>query len=520
MVALSRPSTSSRASFASSSSSNRYDTIIFDLGDVLFTWSASTKTSISPKVLREILQTTTWFKYEMGQISEEECYADVALEMGLSAVDVRRAFQSARESLTSRPCMVDLIRELKPGRKVYAMSNISMEDFAFLQTKSSDLDLFDHCFTSSAAGARKPMLGYFRHVLENTGADPTRTIFVDDKLDNVLAARSFGMTGILYDEFENVERTLRNLCFDPTTRGESFMSRHAGRHLSYTSTGVTIHENFAQLLILEATHNSSLVKYTKYHGPFNFFRGQGELTTSDFPCDVDTTAIGITCSDHMSLATKNEVMDTILNLRNSDGIPQVYFDASRPRIDPVVCVNVLTLFYKHGRGAQLETCYHWVESVLRYRAFSEGTRYYEPPEAFLYFLTRLFVVAPDVHKRLGPVFADCCRERIGMQGDALALAMRVVCCNFAGIDASGDLVTLRGMQEIDGGWPDGWFYKYGSNGVRIANRGLTTAIAINAIRGASLRLKRPSSITNLKQVWNDTVVRLPYRRRAVAHDTH
>lgn len=68
----------------------------------------------------------------MGQISEEECYADVALEMGLSAVDVRRAFQSARESLTSRPCMVDLIRELKPGRKVYAMSNISMEASAFL----------------------------------------------------------------------------------------------------------------------------------------------------------------------------------------------------------------------------------------------------------------------------------------------------------------------------------------------------------------------------------------------------
>lgn len=68
----------------------------------------------------------------MGEISEEECYADVALEMGLSADDIRRAFQSARETLSSRPFMVNLIRELKPGRKIYGMSNISAEVTAFL----------------------------------------------------------------------------------------------------------------------------------------------------------------------------------------------------------------------------------------------------------------------------------------------------------------------------------------------------------------------------------------------------
>ncbi|KAF9063013.1 Haloacid dehalogenase-like hydrolase-domain-containing protein [Rhodocollybia butyracea] len=474
----------SKRSSKLSPSPKKYDAIIFDLGDVLFAWSALTKTSISPQVLRSIIQSTTWFKYERGEISEEECYATVALEKCISVNDVRRAFQEARESLTSQPLMTDLIRELKPGRGIYAMSNISAEDFAFLQTvKSSDMDLFDHCFTSSAAGKRKPDILYFHHVLERTGADPSRTIYVDDKLSNVQAACSLGMAGILYEDFKTVERTLRNLCFDSTSRGESFLKRHAGQHLSYTSTGVVIYENFAQLLILEATRDPSLVKYTRYNGPFNFFRGVGELTTRDFPCDVDTTSIGITCSDYMSLAMKNQVMDAILDLRNPDGIPQVYFDASRPRTDPAVCVNVLTLFHKHSRGQQLKKCLEWVESVLRYRGFSKGTRYYEPPEAFLFFLTRLFQVAPDVHKRLAPVFADCCRERLGIKGDALALAMRVVCCNFAGINASGDLLTLQSMQEIDGGWPDGWFYKYGLNGIRIANRGFTTAIAINAIKG-------------------------------------
>jgi hypothetical protein len=255
------------------------------------------------------------------------------------------------------------------------------------------MDLFDHCFTSSAAGKRKPDILYFQHVLERTGADPSRTIFVDDKPCNVQAARSLGMTGVLYEDFETVERTLQNLCFDSTSRAESFLKRHAGQHLSYTSTGVVIHENFAQLLILEATRDPSLVKYTRYNGPFNFFRGAGELTTREFPCDVDTTSIGITCSDYMSLTMKNQVMDAILDLRNPDGIPQVYFDTSRPRIDPVVCVNVLTLFHKHSRGQQLDECLNWVESVLRYRSFSEGTRYYEPPEAFLLFVVFLLLVS-------------------------------------------------------------------------------------------------------------------------------
>ena len=48
--------------------------------------------------------------------------------------------------------------------------------------------------------------------------------------------------------------------------------------------------------------------------------------------DLDTTAIGLTVSSHVDEATKHQVMDEMLKYRNSDGIIQVYFDHSRPRI--------------------------------------------------------------------------------------------------------------------------------------------------------------------------------------------
>ncbi|KAL0568899.1 hypothetical protein V5O48_013069 [Marasmius crinis-equi] len=188
------------------------DTLIFDLGDVLFTWSAETKTSVSPAIFRKILESNTWFEYERGRLTEEEAYSATAREQGLQTHEVRDAFQVARDTLISRSSMVNLICELRPGRKVYAMSNISAPDWKVMQGKHSDWDLFDHVFTSAAVGERKPDAEFYRHVLEATGAEPTRTVFVDDKLENVLAARSFGIHGIVYDVFENVRDELVNLC--------------------------------------------------------------------------------------------------------------------------------------------------------------------------------------------------------------------------------------------------------------------------------------------------------------------
>ena len=57
-------------------------------------------------------------------------------------------------------------------------------------------------------------------------------------------------------------------------------------------------------------------------------------TPSDvtFPCDLDTTSIGLTITKHVDHETKMSVMDEMLSYVNKDGIIQAYFDHSRPRI--------------------------------------------------------------------------------------------------------------------------------------------------------------------------------------------
>jgi FMN phosphatase YigB (HAD superfamily) len=132
--------------------SPRPTSIIFDLGDVLFTWTAASPASpLPPKVLKAILRSSTWFEYERGNLNEQTAYNAVAEEFGVSDSDVALAFQAARDSLQSCPPLLDAIRELKAtGINIYAMSNISAPDWEVLKTKASSQDwaLFDNVFIS------------------------------------------------------------------------------------------------------------------------------------------------------------------------------------------------------------------------------------------------------------------------------------------------------------------------------------------------------------------------------------
>ena len=98
--------------------------------------------------------------------------------------------------------------------------------------------IFFFFFFSAAVHQRKPNIGFYRHVIEETGIDPSHTIFVDDKLENVFTARSFGMHGIIFDDQAQVIRQLKNLCADPISRGNNFLALHKRHFPSISSNNI------------------------------------------------------------------------------------------------------------------------------------------------------------------------------------------------------------------------------------------------------------------------------------------
>ena len=92
-----------------------------------------------------------------------------------------------------------------------------------------------------------------RSIYLNHATDPRSTIFVDDKLENVSIAWSLGIQGIVFGDVDQVAKLLQRDVSDPITRAWNYLDMKAGYHQSYTNTGIVFPENFAQLLILEAT---------------------------------------------------------------------------------------------------------------------------------------------------------------------------------------------------------------------------------------------------------------------------
>jgi hypothetical protein len=158
-------------------------------------------------------------------------------------------------------------------------------------------------------------------------------------------------------------------------------------------------------------------------------------------------------------------------------------------VDPIVCVNVLSMFAKYGREHDLPATVAWVRDVLYHRAYLGGTRYYGSAEAFLFFFTR-FVrnLRPGTLKQdLHALLSERVRERLNTPVDALALSMRIQACHALGFDAPADIATLITMQDEDGGWPAAVIYKYGAGGLGITNRGVSTAFAVKAITGSPVK---------------------------------
>ncbi|KAL4815879.1 hypothetical protein BDW67DRAFT_60747 [Aspergillus spinulosporus] len=487
--------------------------VVFDLSDLFLPRPVLASANISRHILKDIFSSDIWHGYECGQLTEKEAYWMLSTRYSLDVADLAEILQARVQARARARVQGEIVRNedhehehlinnLQPlkvkakadgsGPMLCGMLNIPQPEYATLQDSISKWALFDHIFVSCQVGMRKPDLCFYRHVLHELGLfdSPERALFVETNPENVLPARSVGSRVILHTDTNATLRSLQNILCDPVARGKEFLRVNAKRLHSVTSTGVVIRDNFTQLLVLEATGDRELVYLEEHARSWNFFIesvGNPLLTTLAYPDDFDTTALALTILEPPDVSIVQSVLNEMASHVSADGIILTYFDTTRPRVDPVVCVNVLTLFHRYGRGHELHTTLSWVRDVLKHRAYMDGTRYYATPEAFLYFLARFLESASTegagllAHDEFVCLLRERVVERVGLPGDALALAMRLLAARYVGIADVVDEERLREMQCEDGGWKVGWVYRYGKTDVRIGNRGLATALAIKAL---------------------------------------
>jgi FMN phosphatase YigB (HAD superfamily) len=238
--------------------------LVLDLGGVVFNWTAPVTGKINPKSLKRVMSTLAWNQFECGQLSEYECIEQAGRVLDLEPADIMDTLHCAKLTLECSDTFIAALKELKKGSagklKVYAMSNISKPHYDIVRAQKWDWKLFDGVFTSAEAGMRKPDLNFYEHVLRAIGQEhtPQNVIFVDDKNENVYSALSLGIQAFKFEDATKTIQKVRNILGDPVERGLHFLQQNKKTMYSTTNSGHVFKENFAQLLMLEATGDRSV----------------------------------------------------------------------------------------------------------------------------------------------------------------------------------------------------------------------------------------------------------------------
>lgn len=177
-------------------------TIMFDFGDVLVTDTAH---YLEKKYHYEKMPLTKKREYERayhlsetGKISHRRLRGIISrtLTPSLTPDQVEtELFQANRLLPPAR-----LMKKLKARYTVLVLSNNHRGHPARVG-KIVKFDFSEYPFVNSATiGMRKPSPGIYRYTLKKFRLEPKETVFIDDKRDNVAAARKFGIKAYLYDQ--------------------------------------------------------------------------------------------------------------------------------------------------------------------------------------------------------------------------------------------------------------------------------------------------------------------------------
>ena len=150
---------------------------------------------------------------EAGRLSLEDYLSQTAFSSGQKPYTRAEFYAAMLEQSTPNADTLALARALSAGGRVrmYALNNESRELNNF-RIRQFGLDQFLLGFLSSCyLGLSKPNPAIYRLALELTHTDPSEAVMIDDRMQNVEAARSVGMNAVHHTDASSTRLALEAL---------------------------------------------------------------------------------------------------------------------------------------------------------------------------------------------------------------------------------------------------------------------------------------------------------------------
>jgi epoxide hydrolase-like predicted phosphatase len=164
-------------------------------------------------LVKLVFDCTSCQQASIGTISEDEHWADVIRRLHIPESET----QTVRDEFFAGDIidlhLLDFLRSLRGKYKVGLISNAWSGLRAYIVSKKFE-DAFDAMIISAEVGVMKPDARIYRIALEKLGVAPSESVFVDDFVENVEAARAVGMQAIHFTGSEKALKEMKRLLAD------------------------------------------------------------------------------------------------------------------------------------------------------------------------------------------------------------------------------------------------------------------------------------------------------------------
>jgi glucose-1-phosphatase len=201
--------------------------IVFDMGHVFIDFKFDevcrgfcNRAGIGMEHFRPVVNRLSKLGYEIGQISTEGFLEHLNVELRAISVAEGIKFDDItveefhalwNHNFSENEEMAELLQHLKGRRALALLSNTNESHFESLESKYKVTRHFVLVFLSYLLGMQKPDLKIYEHVIEIAGLRPEEIVFIDDRTENIDAARSLGIISIQFESPAQLKQELRLL---------------------------------------------------------------------------------------------------------------------------------------------------------------------------------------------------------------------------------------------------------------------------------------------------------------------
>ncbi|GAB4085495.1 HAD family phosphatase [Myceligenerans cantabricum] len=204
------------------------DTVVLDFGNVLVGWdpyAAYTDHTDAAGRTWEVADVDAFFD-EIGfaernhEADAGRPFADIVAQLEQThphrAADLAVYVDRYADTLTGPvPGSEALVKDLaRLGLRLYGLTNWSAETFRHAEPAAPAIGLLHDVVVSGRVGLAKPDVRIYRLLAQRFDVDPARAVFVDDKQENVDAARRCGFHAIRFTDVAALRGRLRALGLD------------------------------------------------------------------------------------------------------------------------------------------------------------------------------------------------------------------------------------------------------------------------------------------------------------------